>query len=212
MRLLLGAAIAALACGAAFAQTVSVSDAGKTFSFDKPTKWPALEDKGDPASPIKVFVSGTMNEECWFVSYPRPESASATPMAVVEAFSKEIPAADWTTTTQGAPMIRDGATFTSSSIDTTKTFPVQQATFKGPDGDIFVAIHARPGIEIRAYCGSYDKKDHTAVLKAAAASVTTPKDAEYATQIAAAKATADAAATAAAAAAAEAEAKGKKKK
>jgi hypothetical protein len=212
MRLLLGAAIAALACGAAFAQTVPASDAGKTFSFDKPAKWPALEDKGDAASPIKVFVSGTMNEECWFVSYPRPESASATPTAVAEAFSHEVAPADWTKTTEGAPLIRDGATFVSSSIDTTKTFPVQQATFKGSNGEVYVAIHGRPGVEIRAFCGSYDKKDHAATLKAAAASVTTPKDAEYATAIAAAKtAAADKAAADAAAAAAAAE-KGKKKK
>jgi hypothetical protein len=213
MRLLLGAAIAALACGAAFAQTVSVSDAGKTFSFDKPAKWPALEDKGDAASPIKVFVSGTMNEECWFVTYPRPESANATPTAVAEAFNHEIAAAAWTTTTEGAPIIRDGATYVSSSIDATRTFPVQLATFKGKYGDVYVAIHGRPGLEIRAFCGGYDNKDHSATLKAAAASVTTPKDAEYATAMAAAKtAAADKAAADAAAAAAAAEKGGKKKK
>lgn len=215
MRILLGAAIAALACGAAFAQTV-VSDAGKNFSFSKPQKWPALENKSAAGSEIKVFVAGTADEECWFVIYPRPETATSTPANIVKSWNGDISAADWTKTTEGAPLIRDGATFVSTSVDNSKTFPVQQAIFKGKNGNIVVAMHSRPGSEIRAYCGSYDGKDHTAGLQAVAASVTTPKDAEYATQIAAAKAEADAKAAAdaaaAAAAAAAAEAKGKKKK
>ncbi|HWA22548.1 MAG TPA: hypothetical protein VG735_09160 [Caulobacterales bacterium] len=215
MRLLLGAAIAALACGAAFAQTVTVSDAAKTFSFDKPQKWPAIEDKTPPGGEVKVFVAGTANEECWFVVYPHPETATATATAVARSWNKEIPAADWTKTTEDAPLIRDGATFVSTSIDTSRPFPIQQAIFNGKNGNVVVAIHPRPGSELRAYCGAYDGKDHTAALQAVAASIKTPKDAEFEAQITAAKAATEAQAAAdaaAAAAAAEAAAKGKKKR
>ncbi len=215
MRLLLGAAIAALACGAAFAQTVSTSDKGQTFSFDKPQKWPAMEDKSAAGEAVKVFVAGTANEECWFLVYSRPDTASASAANVSRSWNREIAAADWTKTTEGAPLIRDGATFVSSTVDASKTFPVQQAIFKGKDGNVVVAIHPRPGLEVRAFCGAYDGKDHTAALQTVAGSVTTPKDAEYNAQIASGKAAAEAKAAAdaaAAAAAAEAAAQGKKKK
>lgn len=208
MRLVLGAAIAALACSAAWAQTTPTSDKANSFSFDKPQKWPALEDKTPSGSPMKLYVAGTANEECWFNIIPRPETASATVANLVRGWSKTIPPEEWVATTKGSPLLTTGGEYKSSSVDTSKTFPIQQAVIQGKDGPVVVAMHPRPGQEIRVYCTAYDGKDHNDAFKTIAASVSTPRDAEYKTQATAAQA--EEAAPAAAAAAPPADTKKKK--
>jgi len=208
MKRILAVAIAAGAlCGVAFAQTVTVSDPTKSFTFDKPTGWPALEDDSKAGQPIHEYVAGTAKEECWFVQIPRPESASATPQQVVRSWTQPLDPAKWTEAVKNQRLLGGVAEVKASAVDTSKTFPVQTATLQGKEHTVIAALHARPGIEVWVFCTAYDGKDHTATLQAVALSVATPKDADYKAQIdaaAAAKVAADAAAS-------DAKAKGKGK-
>lgn len=177
-----------------------------SFTIQKPANWPAKMDTMSKATDtVKEYVSGTANEECYFDVIPRAETATVSPGQVVKAWTAAITPDLWVTASKDQYLLRDGAaTVESSSVDTTGTFPVQMATLKNSKNRVVAAIHARPGVEIWAFCTAYDGKDHDAVFKQVAASVTTAKDAEY-------KATLDAAAANAAAAAAAAAEKGKKK-
>ena len=196
--------VALTVCGAALTQiavaqapaTVKATDPSNTFSFDKPAKWPGLDDMTKGATgPVKEYVSGTADEECYFVVIQRPENAAATPQQVNRAWATALEPAKWTAALSEQTLLRGSpATVETSGVDTSKTFPVQTAVINGKN-KVVAAIQARPGVEIWSLCTAYDGKDHTAQFQTIAASVSTPKDVEY-------KAAIDAQAAAAAAAAA----------
>jgi hypothetical protein len=193
MRSVLAGVLAAAALGGvAFAQaapTLPTSAPGNAFTFQRPAKWPGLDLMSKPGDPLTVYVSGTANEECYFDIVPRPESAEASPMAVVKAWTEPLGPEKWIAATKGQYLLRGGdITVESSGVDTSKPFPVQTAILKGAMNRVVAAITARPGFEIWSMCTSYDGQDHTDKFRAAADSVSTPKDAEWEAAIAAAAA------------------------
>lgn len=195
--------------GNALAQAAAVPTASPdgAFTIQKPANWPAKMDTMSKATDqVKEYVSGTANEECYFDVIPRAETAASSPAAVIKAWTTPLTNDLWATAFKDQYLLKDGpATVESSAVVTTGTFPVQTAVLKNSKNRVVAAIHARPGSEIWVACTAYDGKDHDAVFKQVASSLTTAKDAEY-------KAAIDSAAAAAAAAAeAAAAAKGKKK-
>jgi len=201
--LVLALALVAAGAGAAAAQTVW-TDAGSTFSVTLPKGW-GKPDKMSSSNPaLSEYAAGNANEECIFYRFDRPETAAATPMQLKNAWTAPLGAAKWADLTSkmlwsdGAPKVTD------DKVETVSAWPVQMAVISGKNGPVIAALHARPGSEIWVYCQSYDGKDRAAAFRAAANSVTTPKDAEFAAAEAAeaakaaeAKAAADAAAAAA---------------
>jgi hypothetical protein len=211
MHRILAVAIAAAAlAGVAFAQTV-VTDPTKTFSFEKPKGWPPLEDKSRPGAPIKEYVAGTADEECWFLQIPRENSAALKARDIIASWSKPIDAAAWSSASKSSRLLEGVAEVKSSAVDTSGLFPVQTAILQGKEHTVVAALHARPGLEVWVFCTAYDGKDHTAKLQQVAGSVTTPKDAAYKAEIDAGAAEDAAAAAAAAAAQEQAKGKGKNK-
>jgi hypothetical protein len=198
MKSVLAVVLAAAALsGAAFAGVASAQDAatvvtnapGNAFSFQKPAKWPGLDLMSKPGAPVTEYVSGTANEECYFDIVPRPETASATPSAIAKAWKNPISNEAWAQATSGQFLLRDGGvTVESAGLDTSKPFPFATAILKNAKNRVIAAMHPRPGFEIWTLCTAYDGKDHADQFKAIGASVATPKDAEWESQITAAAA------------------------
>lgn len=188
---LAAAALSGATIAVAYAQDamVATSAPGNAFSFQKPSKWPALDLMSKAGSPVTEYVSGTANEECYFDIVPRPETAAATPMAVATSWKKPIAPETWVAATQGQFLLRDGGvTVEASGVDTSKPFPFATAVLKNAKNRVVASMHPRPGFEVWALCAAYDGKPHDDQFKAIGASVTTPKDAEWEAAITAAAA------------------------
>lgn len=212
--IVIAAALAAAAVGTAQAQT-PWTEAGQTFSVTLPKGWGKL-DKMSGAATVLEYAGGNANEECVFYRFDRPETASAAPKALKNAWDKPLGAAKWTELTGRLSWAAPTSAVTEDKVEGVNNWPVQTAIISGKNGPVVAAIHARPGSEVWVFCQSYDGKDRIAAFRTTALSVTTPRDAEFAAAEAAeaakaaeAQKAADEAAAAAAAAAAQ---KDKKKR
>lgn len=201
---------------AAWAQgaTKTFTDTQNRFSFSYPASLP-VETTANPNQPVNILV-GAADYECKMFIIERPENASASPDAVVRAYSNVIAADAWKRTADGFNIDRKQATVQATSVDTSKFWPVQRADMRTSGGrPLLAALHARGGFEVWQFCTDYDNRDHAAVFNQIITSFSTPNDAALQSQAeanVAAREAQKAAADAAAAAAAAAQPKEKKQK
>jgi len=210
---LVAASFAFAAVAWAQGATKTYTDPQNRFSFSYPASLP-VETAANPNQPVNILV-GAADYECKMFVVERPENASASPDAVVRAYSAVVAGDAWKRTADGFNIDRKQATVQATSVDTAKFWPVQRADMRTSSGrPLLAAMHARGGFEVWQFCTDYDNRDHTAVFNQIISSFSGPNDA--ALQAQAEASTADRAARkaandAAAAAAAEKQKKQKKK-
>lgn len=165
--------------------TESWTSKDQVFSLVRPKAW-EMEDKSNPGSQNKLYVTGTAIEECWVSQLPRSNAEKVSVDTVKRFYEQPIGAEKWVETAKGFPFVGPTPTVDESAVETIADWPVQTATLSGKEGKVYAALHARPSVEIQIYCLGYDEKDRSAALKAIARSVSTPKDAELLANAAAA--------------------------
>lgn len=193
MRMILAAAaVLAASVGAARAESLAGASAWShpqgLFSVAQPSGWPAPEDMTRGGA-VKQFVMGGADAECWFIAFERPDSASASPMAVNAAFLRPLTQEQWISLANNHQIFDGAAGYVESAVDQSGPFVIQTATLTAPEsGRVTAALQGRPGQEFWTFCTSYDGQDRSALFQAIAKSLATPRDAELAAQIGAAAA------------------------
>ncbi len=189
MRALFVAAAAAVGLGAlagpATAETWT-HPAG-VYSFDKPAGWPV--DTPRQVTPnLTNNVAGTANNECNFYVIQRPEWAAASPEAIRRASKTPYTAEQWTSVSNGFHLFDNQAQVQSNSVDETGFWPIQRAQVQSPSGLVHAGVQMRPGLELLAFCLSYDGRDQPALYEGVIRSLATPRDGEWRAAIEAAEA------------------------
>lgn len=173
----LGGAVDALAQGMA-----SLVDPQGQFTVEYPADWP-VDAMEQVAPTVRQVVVGGADAECWTTAIDRPEWASAKPWDVRRTFSKAMPEADFLNMVQNS-RVGDGAgALISLSMEIVNGWPVQLGEVATADTPVIMGWHARPGLELRIACRSYDGQDHSKTFRAIALSAASPKDAEWSAQI-----------------------------
>lgn len=190
MRVAACAAVLAVAgAGFAFAQgaMASWSDPLNRFSIQRPASWPV--DQASNSSPeVGHFIAGAAAADCHFFAIARPQTAANPPATARAGFATPLTREQWVQVTSSIQMFHGGGDIQTMSVDNSGAWPIQRATIKVGTDTIESAIVGRPGLEIWAFCQSYDATDRTAIFNSIIESVTTPHDAEWATQLTAAPA------------------------
>ncbi len=184
--LALGLAFGIFASGLAMAQaTKPYADPKGRFSIAYPAKWPAdLMSKPDSAN--TEFVVGGADAECWFIGIDHPEWASAKPTDVRRTFQQPYDNQKLLGSFEGRVLNGGGPEnppkVLTSSVENVSNWPVQFGEIQAGADNLMVAVHVRPGFEVRSFCKAYDGKDHKAEFKAIALSLTATRDAEWEAQ------------------------------
>jgi hypothetical protein len=200
----LSAAVFALAA-TAWAQGASrtFTDPQNRFTFQYPANLDVDSPPARPDRPLNILV-GLADYECQMFAVDRAEHRSSAPDAVVRAYSTALATDKWKASADAFALYNRQGTVQSSTIDTSKFWPVHRAELRTEDGKPAIgAMHVRPGVELWQFCTSFDGKDHSAAFNQMISSVAGPNDAA----LQAAAEAAAASRTAAQAAAAEAAAK-----
>lgn len=181
-----GLVFGVFASGLAMAQaTKPYADPKGRFSIAYPAKWPA-DLMSKPDSPTTEFVVGGADAECWFIGIDHPEWANAKPTDVRRTFTEKFTEQKLLESFEGrllAGASKDSpAKVTASSVENIGNWPVQFGEIQAGADNLMVAVHARPGFEVRSFCKGYDGKDHKAEFKAIALSLTATRDAEWEAQ------------------------------
>lgn len=175
------------------------SDPAGRVNFTAPAGW-LTEVRRD--NPQTIVLSGSANNECYVLGTPNANTASASPIAVKRA-TNPITAEAWQATANAiSPMFPNrNAHVETQSVDTTTGFwPIQRATFSGGEHPVMAALTSRPGIDLIAFCWTYDGPDATATYEALFASLNNAGDAAWRATAEQQEATQEAAQQAAAAA------------
>lgn len=154
------------------------SDPAGRLNFNAPAGW-LTEVRRD--NPQTIVLSGSANNECYVLGTPNPNTANNTPIALKRA-TTPLAAAAWETTANAiSPMFpRRNAHLETQSVDTTTSFwPIQRATFSGGDRPVMAALTSRPGLDLIAFCWTYDGPDATATYEALFASLGNSGDAAW---------------------------------
>ncbi len=182
----IAAAALALTAGAACAQPWA--DPQGRLTFQAPAGWP-VDVTPNPNASILHVVAGTADDECQFVVYVRPETASAAADGVRRGMSAAIAETAWLDVSRTMTrLFRAPATVQGARVDTAQFWPVQRATLISGDRTITGAMQARPGLEIWTFCLTYSGADRSALFNQVINSVGAGRDAEWRTQIEAAEA------------------------
>ena len=152
------------------------TEPGGTFSFAKPTTWTDIDTASEVGAPVLELVARDDTAECWFTRVPRPSTAALTPAQLIKIRSAPLTNDIWSKVGARAHQALDGDALGVTAVERVGYWPVQTARFKTNHRDVLAALHSRPGLDIWAFCDSRDGKDHDALLRAVALSVTTPKD------------------------------------
>jgi hypothetical protein len=152
------------------------------IQFSPKASWEA---KVKPGPNFVDYWFGTGAEDCTLRVLKRTEEAMQKAINVHKSYGAQLTSEQWTSMAQGiSAFYSPPAAPTASAVETVGGWSINTAEFKADDGPVFAAIHGRPGVEVRAFCAAYDSKDRAAFLKQAVRSVASPKDAEYAAEIA----------------------------
>lgn len=133
---------------------------------------------------VSQAVVGTAEQECWFYGIPRPEWASAKPSDVRRTFATPLQQDQIVGMIQEMPEGKPVTALTQAGVEQVKGWPVQVATLSGGEAPTIAAIHARPGLEVRAICRAFDGQDHAEELRQLALSYSHPNDAAWQAQVA----------------------------
>lgn len=212
------AAVSALALAAAQAQPApkTFTDPQNRFTFQYPADWPA-DIMSRPTDPALEIAVGVANAECRVFAVNQASSASAAPGAVRRAFQTAFTPDKWKAAADGFNVWKDQGVVTANSVDASRFWPVQTATFTTDSGKTgYATMQGRPGLDVWQFCSSFDDRDRKPVFDQIFASLAGLNDAALQTQAEAADsqrgATEAANAAAAATAAANAERAEKQKK
>lgn len=183
------AVLAIAATGAAFAQAApaSWSDPLGRFSLQRPANWP-VDQMSNSSPEVGHFVAGVADADCNFFAIARPQTAANPPATARAGFATPLTREQWVQVTSSIPMFRAGGDIQSMTVDTSGAWPIQRAAIRVGTTTIDSAIIGRPGLEIWAFCQSYDATNRSAIFNSIIQSVTTPHDSEWAAQMAAAPA------------------------
>lgn len=197
-----GLGLAALG-GAAFADTFH--DSQNRVTVTTPAGWRLVDQSNAQHT---YMVLGSASNECDVFAIPRAEWTSLTAAAAKQSAGRELTPESWVTTSNtwinGSSAVTGftaPSAFVSQSIDSASFFPSQRAEMTSANGNHFHAAHLmRPGLEIFAYCLTYTGADNMSLFDGVIRSISTPHDAQWQAEAAAAPAAAVAAPAAAPAA------------
>lgn len=161
------------------------TDPGGRFSFEKPRSWKDedVETASTPGAARLDIVAGDDNGQCWFNRVPRERTATLTARQLVDARAKPIGADLWSRIAIDQQLLVGVAQVLESGVEYHGVWPVQFARLQGRNGEVYAAIHSRPGVDILAFCASKDQRDRSEVLNIIARSVTTPYDRHWQAQL-----------------------------
>lgn len=154
------------------------SDPAGRVNFTAPNGW-LTEVRRD--NPQTIVLSGSANNECYVLGTPNSNTANSSPIAVKRA-TNPITAEAWQNTANAiSPMFPNrNAHVESQTVDTTTGFwPIQRATFSGGERPVIAALTSRPGIDLLAFCWTYDGPDATATYERVFASLGHNNDAQW---------------------------------
>ena len=175
MRVILGAAIAALALVSAASAETWTDPAGRVI-VDAPRGWSVLDQR---TPNLTYVIIGTANDECHILAIPRAESAAMSPAAIKRATANDAnytPEA-WGRVSAGMTSVFSAPpTIVSRSQDNSQFWPIQRAELQG-ERLVHGAIQLRPGIELQTYCQSYEGTTPTETFETVIHSVRTANDA-----------------------------------
>lgn len=193
--LVIAAAALALTAGGAFAQPWA--DPAGRLTFNAPNGWPVDVAPNSTADLLHI-TAGTADDECQFVVFTRPTTASASADGVRRGMVTPIGEPAWLSMTQTMTrLFRAPATVQNPTVDTASGFwPIQRATLVAGDRTVLGAMQGRPGLEIWTFCLTYAPGDRSGVFNQVINSVGAGRDAEWRTQAEAAEAARAAAAAA----------------
>lgn len=156
------------------------NDPANTFSFVRLKGWDTIDTASPPLAPVLQIVASSKGGECWFSRIPREKTASMAPADLIAARSKPLDNAIWVKIATAQQLVGRTATIVEAQVDTIGGWPVQTAWLRGANGDVYAALHSRPGVDIWAFCAPTDGKERSAELLQIARSVATPRDAAWA--------------------------------
>lgn len=184
------AAVSALALAVAQAQPApkTYADPQGRFTLQHPGDWPSDPLPGSSAANQGVAI-GIADAECKVVASNSDQSVGKPVEAVRRAYSVAIGTAAWKVKADALNVWSRRGTAATSTVDTSKFWPVQVADFTTDDGKPgFAQMHARPGVEVWIFCSSYDDRDRSAVFQQIFSSFAGTNDAALEAQAAAAAA------------------------
>lgn len=149
------------------------TDPSGRLRFDHPSSWSLSPQRTDTPGEVRA-MTGAADFECQIFLLPHPSTASATPEALQQTYSRPIPQTEWVNMIAPLGYFHTPASVTDASIDASGAWPTQHATLTGDHPPVYATLKARPGIELISVCHSFDGVDRRAVFDQIAASVTTP--------------------------------------
>jgi hypothetical protein len=177
MRVLAFAAIAGLCLAAASgAEARTWTDPAGRVVFDAPDSWSVMDQH---QTNLTYVIVGTANDECHVLAIPRTESQTMTPAAIRRGSLNDANYSDeaWLRVSGGLASVFPAAPQVLSRTKETDHFwPIQRAELQG-ERLVHGAIQLRPGVELQAYCQTYEGADATAAYDAVIRSVRTANDA-----------------------------------
>jgi hypothetical protein len=180
MRTLALAAVLVAAMGGVAAADTWTDPNGR-FTFDKPAGWTVSVEHSQNYTYV---IAGNANNECQFVAKPNPNSASSNPWDVRRTAAQDAdgPFTEQSWVTLGnsiSPIFpNNSAHFVSRSVDTSGFWPVQRAELQSPQRPVHAAIQLRPGMDLNAFCMTYDGAEPMDVYNRVLNSVGTANDAQ----------------------------------
>lgn len=179
----LAAAAAALLAGTANAQQ-AWNDPGRRLTFTAPTGWSIMQERGqNPSDTFTHVIAGTAANECQFVVFTNPSTASANPDVVrrqsaeASRFTNEV----WTRTLNSITGVfpNNSAQVLSTSVETDGAWPIQRAEVQSPERLVHASLQLRPGFDLITLCMTFEGRDRTDLYDQVIRSVGHPNDAQF---------------------------------
>lgn len=159
------------------------TDPSQSFSFNKPRSWKDVDTASVPGAERLEIVAGDEKSQCWFTRIPRASTKTMQPKQLIEARSAPISPELWSRIAINQQLLVGVVQVLDHSVEVRDAWPIQVARLRGRNGEVYTAIHSRPGVDITAFCAARDDEDRAEFLNEVARSVTTPHDAQWQAQI-----------------------------
>lgn len=169
---LAGLALAA-ASGAAAARTWN--DPAGRMIFDAPDGWSVMEQR---ATNMTYVIVGTADNECHVIAAQHPETATMTVDQIINIGGNDANYTDeaWVRIGATMPMVFSSPPqLASKREDTNAGWPLQLAQLQG-ERLVHSAVQLRPGLDLFAFCQTYEGADPVATYDALIRSIRTPND------------------------------------
>ncbi|MBY0562786.1 MAG: hypothetical protein K2P58_01270 [Hyphomonadaceae bacterium] len=153
------------------------TDPAGRINFTAPNGWNVDPLNATNATRVLTFDG---SHDCYVIGQPNANTASASPGRVIRSLSQPLPESAWITV---ANSISDffpdnSAQLIAQSVDTSGFWPIQRATLRSPDGEVFAAVQSRPGVDLMAFCRALGGSS-TAMFDGVFSSMNHPNDATW---------------------------------